>query len=147
MSKSVSSTLGCLIAVGAVCFLSTLVAGSIRLFINLQAVVFIFSFIYGLTVVVFGLRKSMDSILGFKYLFMEVRDSDSELSTIYKNQISFSVIGGVIYALIVITGQLATGYYQNYGGVVSIVAVSMFGLLYPALVSGLVYFPLYKKLA
>ncbi|SFD49904.1 hypothetical protein [Pseudoalteromonas denitrificans] len=140
-----SNILGWLMCVGVVWLSCVLVSGNIRVFIDASTFISIFPFIYGLTIVVFGLSKAVNSIVGFKYLFLEKPDNDSELSDIYKSQINFSMIAGVILTLISITGLLAT--LHDIQALVPALTEVILGLVYPVLISGLVYYPLYKKLA
>ena len=142
-----SKVLGWLIAVTVVCLIAVLVSGSVSVFFDPLTLIYTVIFIYGLTVVVFGLSKAINSILGFKYLFIEKPEKDPNLSVVYKNQMQIAVFSGIIHILIVTTGLLSQGVFNNNEALEPALAVAMLGIVYPTLISGLVYYPLHKRLA
>jgi hypothetical protein len=140
-----TNIIGWLISVGVVWFICSISLPNIKILFDAPTFVFIFSFTYGLTIAVYGLSKTVNSIVGFKFLVIEKPDRDPELSNIYKTQISGSVIAGIIMILIGVL-SLLNNVPEN-EALFPALAVLILGLMYPALISGLVYYPLYKKLA
>jgi len=141
-----SNIIGWLISVGAVWFICSISFSYTKILFDTPTFIFMISLIYGLTISVYGLSKTINSIVGIKYLFTGKPDGDSELSNIYKTQINFSVIAGIILTLL---GSLSllNGMPKIGVGLFPALTVWILGLIYPVIISGLVYYPLYKKLA
>jgi flagellar motor component MotA len=139
-----SNILGWVISV-LVIYMACVLWGNLGMYFDPQTVVVVLGFTYGLSVVSFGLKATMNSINSFKYILLNPQKDSKELSHIYKTQMKLSFIAGGISTLL---GLIALGSnlsdLRSLGPALSIICIS---LLYPLLVSGLVYYPLYKKLA
>lgn len=139
-----SNILGWLVSI-AVIYLAFVFAADIAIFIDPQTFIVILGFIYGLTIAVFGWQQTLASISGFKHLFSKQNIRDPELSHIYKTKIKFSLWAGFISLLIsfvAIAHNLADSAYLGYA-----IAVALLSLVYPIVISGALFYPLYKKLA
>lgn len=141
-----SQILGWLAAISVIYMLCAL-GGGVNMMLDAQALIVIFTLIYGLTLVIYGFSNTVNSITGIKYLFNENLSSNSELSHIYKTQIKLSMIAATIYLLI---GFVAIGHNIveiNTLQLMQSFSVTTLSLVYALLLSGLIYYPLYKKLA
>jgi len=147
MINKLCTRISWLITVAAVWIIFEFEAGDIRLIILWPAILFISIYIYGLSLVTFGLSKTLRSVVGLKYLFIEKENSALELSKVYKCQINFSIVAAIIYTFIVIIGLLANSDIDGFKVVIPTIAYSILGLSFSVLISGLIYYPLCKKLS
>ena len=139
-----SNILGWLLVILATAFFLKLSAEP-SIYIDVATIIFIVPAVYGLSLVIYGYRKTLLSINNIKYLFMSVVTPKEEVSNIYLNQIKLTIITAVIGLSAGIMAFLSN--YDDPSSIGPGLAVLMPFILYPSLIIGLIYYPLYKKLA
>ncbi|PKF56424.1 hypothetical protein CW748_10755 [Alteromonadales bacterium alter-6D02] len=115
------------------------------MFLDTQTFIVILGFVYGLSIAVFGWRHTLASISGIKHLFSKQSVKNPELSYIYKTKIKFSFWAGgisLLISIVAIANNLDDLSVLGYA-----LAVALLSLVYPVILSGALYYPLYKKLA
>ena len=128
-------------------FLKLSAAISMFIYIDISTIVFILSAVYGLSLVIYGGGKTLQSIIHIKFLFLAVNEPKETLSDLYLTQIKLVIIASVI--------GLSAGlmvFFDNYelansNSIGPELAILMPLILYPSAIIGLIYYPLYKKLA
>lgn len=146
MRNKLCTRISRLITVAAVWIIFEFEAGDIRLIIHWPAILLISIYIYGLSIVTFGLFKTLSSVVGLKYLFIE-KNSALELSKVYKCQINSSIVAAIIYIFIAIIGLLKNSDIDSSTVVIPTIEYSILALSFSVLISGLIYYPLCKKLS
>ncbi|RXJ74944.1 hypothetical protein CS022_01835 [Veronia nyctiphanis] len=139
-----SHFIGWLISVAAI-FLSVTLSADWRIFLDTQTFIVILGFVYGIPLAVFGWDKTLKSIVGFKYMFTHPSTKKPELGLVYKAKIKFSfwAVGiSFLISLVAIANNIEDLSVLGYA-----LALALLSVVYPMILSGILYYPLYKKLA
>ena len=141
-----SNILGWFLAIAATAFFLG-ISAELSIYIDVVTIVFIIPTVYGLSSVIYDGRKTLLSIKGIKYLFIAVNTPKEALSNIYLTQIKLTIITSVIGFSAGLMAVLVNYDPVDSSSIGPELAVLMPLILYPSLIIGLIYYPLYKKLA
>ena len=141
-----SNILGWFLAIVATTFFLG-ISAELSMYIDVVTIVFIIPAVYGLSLVIYGYRKTLLSIKSIKYLFISANTPKEQLSNIYSTQIKLTIITSVIGLSAGLMAVLVNYDLVDSRSIGPELAVLMPLILYPSLIIGLIYYPLYKKLA
>lgn len=138
---------GWLLAVIVTFFFLQISAESIFIYIDIVTIVFLFGTVYGLSLVIFGGSKTLQSIIHIKSLFTSGDTANKVLSNIYLTQIKLAIIASLIGFSAGLMMVFANYELADSNSIGPQFAILMPLFLYSSIIIGLIYYPLYKKLA
>lgn len=148
--KNMMQSIVALIVVCSSIIMLFLLAGNIKLFMDLYSILFLVLFTYSSTVIAFGSHGLFKSIKGLRYLFAsEISPSPASefLSLILKKQIIFIYAGSFIAALIGIIAIFSSEEAISSDHIFySVMAVNVLMILYAAIIAEGILRPLATKL-
>jgi len=115
------------------------------MYLDMHTVALLIPLIYGLSLISFGKELTLQSIFGFKYLVSPASKPLPLLANVYKTQIKFSIIAAIIGFFAGLVSILTN--MNDPAAIGPAYAVLVLVILYSALATGLIYYPLYKKLS
>jgi len=119
-------------------------SGILEWYLDQISMIFVLGAIYGISIVIFGVKQTLESIYGVKYLFLASSKSP-QLANIYKTQMQISILVAVIG---VINGALTfLSTINDPKGIGPAIALALVTAMYVAILSVFLYLPLYKKLS
>ena len=140
-----SSTVGWLLATSSlILWLAFSSASQFGIYLDIPSLLLLVPVVYGLSFVIHGTDLTVESVSGIKYLFVQKPPRNRHLALLYKNQIKFSMIAAVIG---MISGLIPVlNYMDSFTSIGPALVIVLSPLVYSVVISGMVFYPLYKKL-
>lgn len=134
--------LGWLIAIPSLVYLLS-TTGQITVFFDFGFYVVIPLIIYGLSMVSFGKEDTVRSLSNLRYLVLGNANHCKRLSRIYKTQVVFSFVAGLVVFLAGLIVALAD--VEQVSVVFASISLHLVAPFFSLILTGFVYYPLYKK--